>query len=237
MGANVMQPMDCRHCASRVVGFLGELPESSLAQCNQHTTNTYKAGQILFYEGNRAFGVYCVYSGRVKLYKTGHGGRLQIVRLAGPGDLLGYRSLFAEEPYSATAEAMEDATVCFLEKSVFLPLLQQQPELGMKMIRKLSQELRQAEDRMTDIAQKPVKERLAELLLLLKETYGKVTPAGAEIGLSLSREEMAEMIGTTQETIIRLLSEFKTRGFLKIDGRHIVITDMKPLLRIAHVEV
>lgn len=232
-----MHPLDCLHCASRLTGFFGDLTDAGVAQCNQHTTNTYKAGQILFYEGNRAFGIYCIYSGRVKLYKTGHGGRLQIVRLAGPGDLIGYRSLFAEESYSATAEAMEDATVCFLEKSVFLPLLAKEPGLAMKMIRKLSGELRHAEDRMTDIAQKPVKERLAELLLLLKETYGKANNGGVEIGLSLSREEMAEMIGTTQETIIRLLSEFKARGFLKIDGRQIVITDMKPLLRIAHIEV
>lgn len=232
-----MHPLDCTHCASRLTGFFGDLTDSGVAQCNQHTTNTYKAGQVLFYEGNRAFGIYCIYSGRVKLYKTGHGGRLQIVRLAGPGDLIGYRSLFAEESYSATAEAMEDAAVCFLEKSVFLPLLSKEPGLAMKMIRKLSGELRYAEDRMTDIAQKPVKERLAELLLLLKETYGKANNGGVEIGLSLSREEMAEMIGTTQETIIRLLSEFKARGFLQIDGRQIVITDMKPLLRIAHIEV
>lgn len=221
-----------------MMGFFSDISSSGVEQCAQHTTNTYKAGQILFYEGNRAFGVYCIYAGRVKLYKTGHGGRLQIVRLAGPGDLLGYRSLFADEPYSATAEAMEDATVCFIEKSIFIPLLSQEPNLAMKMIRKLSQELRQAEDRMTGIAQKPVRERLAELLLLLRETYGKSNGGeGTEITLALSREEMAEMIGTTQETVIRLLSEFKSRKFIKLDGRHITITDPKPLRRIAHIEV
>lgn len=231
-----MHPLDCKQCAARMVGFFGDVNAEVLAQCNQHTTNTYKAGQILFYEGNRSFGVYCIYSGRIKLYKTGHGGRLQIVRLTGPGDLLGYRSLFVDEPYSATAEAMEDSTVCFLEKAVFLPLLSKQPDLAMKMIRKLSQELRRAEDRMTGIAQKPVKERLAELLLLLKETYGKAMNGGVAIGLALSREEMAEMIGTTQETVIRLLSDFKSRGILKIDGRHILIADLTPLRRMAHLE-
>ncbi|MBI4367172.1 MAG: Crp/Fnr family transcriptional regulator, partial [Deltaproteobacteria bacterium] len=218
-------------------GFFSALSPESLSQCNQHTTNTYKAGQVLFYEGNRAYGVHCLYAGRIKLYKTGHGGRLQIVRLAGPGDLIGYRALFAEEPYAATAEAMEDATVCFVERSVFLQLLTQNPAVSMKMIRKLAQELRHAEDQMTDIAQKPVKERLAELLLLLKETYGKPTKEGLEIGIALSREEMAEMIGTTQETIIRLLSAFRARGFLQVDGRKIVILDCKPLLRIAQIEI
>ncbi len=232
-----MQSLNCQQCSARLEGFFGGLNAEGIAQCNQHTTNTYKAGQVLFYEGNPAFGVYCVYSGRIKLYKTSRGGRLQIVRLAGPGDLIGYRCLFAEESYTATAEAMEDATVCFIEKAVFLPLLSQQPDLATKMIRKLSAELRQAEDRMADIAQKSVKERLAELLLLLKETYGKVTPAGTEIGLALSREEMAEMIGTTQESVIRLLSEFKAKGIIHLDGRQIVIVNPKLLLRIAHIEV
>lgn len=233
-----MRHLDCHHCAARLLGVLGNLPTNAVEECNQHkTTNTYKKGQILFYEGNQSFGIYCVYAGRIKLFKTGHGGRLQIVRLAGPGDLLGYRALLADEPYTATAEAMEDATVCFIEKAMFFPLLRQQPDLAMQVIKKLAKELRTAEDRMTGIAQKPVKERLAELLLVLKETYGKASGNGAAIGIELSREEMAEMIGTTQETVIRLLSDFKARGFLKLDGRHILIPDPKPLLRIARIEV
>jgi CRP-like cAMP-binding protein len=217
------------------MGLFCQLSEQDQETCNKHkTTNLYKAGQILFYEGNRAFGIYCVFSGKIKLYKTGFNGRLQIVRLAGTGDLLGYRSLLADEPYAATAEAMEDAMVCFVDRGTFFEMMRQNGKLAMEMMKKLCRELRSAEDHVLDVAQKSTRERLASLLLTLKETYGKPCSDGTEIGISLSREEMAEMIGTTQETVIRLLSDFKEKGVLMIDGRHIIIPDTKPLLRLTH---
>jgi len=234
---SLMEKLRCQTCASRTLGLFCDLPDASLAECNNHkTTNTYQAGQVLFYEGNTAFGVYCVFSGQIKLYKTGHGGRLQIVRIAGKGDLLGYRSLFADEPYAATAEVMQDATVCFIEKGAMFSMLRANPDLAGKVIRKLATELRQAEDRMTDIAQRPVKERLAELLLMLKETYGEPHKHGTEIDLRLTREELAQMIGTTQETVIRLLSEFRAAKILEVNGRQIIIPNIQPLLQIARIE-
>src|SRR3989338_9543222 len=110
--------LDCQHCSSRLLGVLCNLDDKGLDECDQHkTTNTYKKGQVVFYEGNQAYGLYCVFSGRMKLYKTGVDGKQQIMRIAGPGDLLGYRSLFADEPYHATAEALEDATICCIDKN------------------------------------------------------------------------------------------------------------------------
>lgn len=229
---------DCQTCTSRLLGVMCDLKGEGIQECDQHkTTNHYKKGQVIFYEGNQAYGLYCVFSGRVKIYKTGVDGRQQIVRIAGPGDLLGYRSLFADEPYHATAEALEEATICCIDKNAFFPVLARNPNLALNIIKKLSHELRAAEDLATSIAHRSVRERMAELLLMLKETYGKPGKKGILIGLHLSREELAEMIGITQETAIRLLSEFKSDGMIEVKERDITILNHQALLDTAHLEV
>ena len=230
--------LDCKNCSSRVLGVLCNLDDKGVTECNEHkTTNAYKKGKVVFYEGNQAYGLYCVFSGRIKLYKTGVDGKQQIVRIAGPGDLLGYRSLFAQEPYHATAEALEEATICCIDKNAFFPVLAKNPTLAINIIKKLSKELRAAEDLATSIAQRSVRERMAELLLMLKETYGKPGKKGVRINLELSREEMAEMIGITQETAIRLLSEFKQDGLIDVQDRSITILKPDVLLETARLEI
>jgi len=171
-----------------------------------------------------------VFSGKLKLYKTGVNGRLQIVRLASAGDLLGYRSLISDEPYSATAEVIDEAMVCFIDKTTFFDVLRRNPQLALEMMKKLCRELREAEDHVMDVAQKSTRERMAALLLTLKEAYGSpILGGGFSLGIELSREEMAEMIGTTQETVIRLLSELRSQGVVEIVGRSITILKEKNL--------
>ncbi|MDO8519160.1 MAG: Crp/Fnr family transcriptional regulator [Deltaproteobacteria bacterium] len=230
--------LECSTCASRLLGVLCNLEEKAIKECDQHkTTNTYKKGQVIFYEGNQSYGLYCIFSGRIKLYKSGLDGKQQIVRLAGPGDLLGYRSLFSGEPYHASAEALEDATICCVDRNAFFPVLAKSPELALNIIKKLSRELREAEDLATSIAQRSVRERMAELLLMLKETYGSPGKKGVRINLELSREDMAEMIGITQETAIRLLSEFRQDGFIDVKDREITILNADKLLETARLEI
>jgi CRP-like cAMP-binding protein len=214
------------------------LEQSALEECNLHkTTNVYQKGQVIFYEGNQAYGLYCIFSGRVKLYKTAADGKQQIVRITGPGDLLGYRALFSEEPYSANAEALEESTICCIDKNAFSQILPKNPELALNIIKKLAKELQLAEDRAMSIAHKSVRERMAELLLMLKETYGRPDKKGIRIDLQLSREEMGEMIGITQETAIRVLSEFKQGKMIDVKEREITILDLKSLLETARIEV
>ncbi len=229
---------ECQTCSSRVLGVLCHMENESLEECNQHkTTNYYKKGQVIFYEGNQAYGLYCIFSGRVKLVKSSVDGKQQIIRISGPGDLLGYRSLFADESYTASAEVIEDATICCIDKKAFFPLISKNPTLALDIIKKLSKELRQAEDLATSIAQRSVRERMAELLLMLKEAYGQPVKKGVRINLQLSREELGEMIGMTQETAIRLLSEFKQDGMIEVHEREITILNPKALLETARIEV
>lgn len=227
----------CKHCDSRLLGVFCDLNQPALEEFNRHkTTNSYKKGQIIFYEGNNAFGLFCIITGRIKLYKSGYDGRPQIVRLAGPGDLLGYRSLFANEPYHATAEALEETSICCIDKTAFYDVLRKDPDLAFNLLRKLSQELRVAEDLATSIAQKSARERMAELLLMLQESYGDFKKDGTKIGLHLSREEMAEMIGTTQETVIRLLSDFKKEKLVHVRERELTVLNAKALIEIAKLD-
>lgn len=229
---------ECQSCASRLMGVFCDLKGEALEDFNRNkTTNSYKKGQVVFYEGNQAYGIYCILEGRVKLYKTGVDGRQQIVRISGAGDLVGYRSLFADEPYHATAEALEESTICCIDKNAFFPVLSKHPTLAFNIIKKLSRELRSAEDLATSIAQRSVRERMAELLLMLKETYGKPGKKGVRIDLKLSREELAEMIGITQETAIRLLSEFRQDGLIEVHERDITVLNTKGLLDTARLEI
>jgi len=157
--------------------------------------------------------------------------------LAGPGDLLGYRSLFADEPYHATAEALEESTICCIDKVAFYNVLQKNPALGFNLLQKLSKELRIAEELATSIAQKSARERMAELLLMLQESYGNQEKLGIKIDLHLSREEMAEMIGTTQETVIRLLSDFRKEKLIFLKERDLTVLNSKALVEIAKLEI
>ncbi len=228
---------DCKNCSTRLLGVFCHLSDSALGELEKYkTSNTYKKGQLIFYEGNPSLGLYCIFSGRVKLYKSLSNGSQQILRIAGPGDLLGYRSLFAGENYHASAETLEDSNVCYIDPNAFFSILAKNPDLALSLIKKLAQELRVAENLAVSITHKPARKRMAELLLLLKETYGKKVKEGIEISLQLTRQEMAEMIGSTQETSIRLLSDFKKEKMIKVQERSITICNLEALLDAADLE-
>lgn len=232
------QKLECEKCSIRPMGIFCALEHGSLVELSHHkVVNTYKKGQTVFYEGNKSLGLFCIFSGKVKLCKTGLDGRQQIVRIAGPGDLLGYRAILANELYHASAEAMEDAMICCIDREAFFPVLNKNPQLSLDIIKKLAKELRTAEDLATSIAQKSVRERMAELLLILKESYGKPTKKGLMIDLRLTREEMAEMIGATQETAIRLISDFRKEGIIEVKDREITLLDIPALIEIANLGV
>lgn len=217
---------NCRECTyKKFPTFAALSKEEDEAISRVRVPNTYKRGQVIFYEGNIPYGLHIVCQGKVKIYKSGAGGRQQIVRLGGDGDVLGYRALLAEEPYTATAEAIEDCRVCFVDKNVFNMVLGQNRGVSERLLTRLAQDLRAAEDRLLDFTQRSASEKLADLLVTLGLRYGKKGKEGTVIDLSLSREELAEMVGITQETAIRVLSSLKERGIVHLSGREITISD------------
>ncbi len=230
-------PSTCEQCQSKEEGIFCNLEHPELKDVSQHkVTNTYKKGQTLFVQGNHPYGLYCISQGNIKLTKVGPDGKESIVRIVTAGDILGHRSLFTDDNYSATATAMEDTIVCFIDKKFILKFMQENPSVSLNIINKLSRDMGIAEKKMTSLHQKNVRERLAELLLSLKTTHGTKDKDGrTKLELKLTREEMATMIGTANETLIRFMTEFKDAGLIEQDGKTIYITNEKELVEWANI--
>lgn len=225
----------CESCEARIKTVLCHLNDSELSELSlRKTCNLYNKGQAIFYEGNKPLGIFCISEGRIKVHKLGDTGKDQIVRLAKGGDILGYRAMVSGEYYTASATALEDSRICFIPKSTFFDLLQTNSELSMKLVLLLSSDLKTAETKITHLAQKPVRERLAETLLVLKEFYG-VEGDGETLKVSMTREEIANIVGTATETIIRLLSEFKKEKLIALHGRKLKILQHTSLVKTANV--
>lgn len=227
--------VDCRTCEARGNSLFSCLDDKAVESLEASAVcNVYRKGQIIFHEGNKPLGLYILRQGKVKIFKRGLGGNIQIVRLAGIGDFIGYRALLGEQVYSASAEALEDSSVCFLEKANFYRYLREEKKLGMGFLQLLSHELRDAENTVLDLAQKSVRERLAEGLLALKSKYG--TRPDGTLAVIFSREELASLIGTAKETLIRGLSDFKSEGLIATEGKAIRLKDLDKLMDTARVD-
>lgn len=222
---------DCTTCKVRCKGPMNVLEQDVLATFNREkTVRSYQPGQVIFYEGNRPFGMFCVESGKVKLSRYTADGKSYISRIAQAGDLLGYRAFLANEPYSATGEVIEVATLCFLERETFLTALRSSPAFSLQLLEQLGNDLKHAEDQACDLAYKSVPERLAELLISMRHKYGQDLPDGEILlDIQLSREEIASMIGATVETTVRTLSRFKELKLIGQSQKKMVLKDLKKL--------
>ena len=212
-------------------GDLEGVPQELLQSLNiAKASRLYKKGQILFYEENRPFGLFYLSAGTVKLYKFTPDGKIYITKIVKAGELLGCHAFFTGEAYSVTAEVLEDAVVCFIEKDAIKEIMAQDPQFSFKILGKLGRELRDAEDKAADIAYKSVSERMADLLLDLKENFGQARADGQIcLDISLSREEMASMLGSTVETTVRTLTRFRQLNLIGAEKKNIVLKDVSKL--------
>ena len=225
----------CETCRSRLDSVFCLLEEEQLADLSlTKQCNFYVKGQTLFNEGNMPMGLYCINTGKVKLSQEGFEGREQIIRLAKDSDILGYRALISGEVYSATATILEDSRICHIPKQYFYELLQKNSKIASGIMKLLADDLKQAESKITNIAQKPVLERLAETLIMLKEYYGTESDNNY-LNINITREEIANIIGTATETVIRLMSDLKKEGMIKLEGKKIRIVKCDELLKLANL--
>lgn len=233
--AKKIENLSCEVCPSRRFSLFNEVNYENLCLLSaEKNCVSHKKGQTLFYEGTRPLGLFCINEGTVKVYKSSSNGKEQIIRLAKAGDFLGYRALLGEEHYAASATVLEDAKVCFIPKDSFMHLLQVDSNLYRKLMKSVCHELGIMEEKVTSLSQKTVRERLAGTLLMLKETYG-IDGEGAskKIDIALSREDIASIVGTATETVIRLLSEFRQDGYISLEGKSIRVLDAKALAKTA----
>ena len=221
--------LSCNSCSIRTHPLFRHLDEQELQEIMLNKiTETYKRGSLVYTEGTRMKGFCCVQSGIIKMYKTGFDGKEQIVRFAKAGDIIGYRSVISDEPACTTTEVIEESVLCHIPARLLITFIQTNGDFAVSMMKLTCKELGEANSYIADIAQKTVKERLAEILILLAEEFGEDMQGALHI--SLTREELSNIVGTATESVIRLLSEFKSQGFLELKGRKIKILD-KPGLR------
>lgn len=227
--------VSCEECKSRKYSLFGALCSHELKEVSDAKSCTvYKKGQVLFHEGTRPLGVFCINRGKVKVYKLGSDGKEQIIRIAKESDILGYKAMISEETYPVTAETLEDCTICFLPKSDFLNLLSDSPAFNQKLLQAVCHEIGVMSDSMTNLAQKSVRERLAVTLLMLKDTYG-VEGESEAVEINLTREDLANIVGTATETLIRLLHDFKEEDLIESKGRKILVKNTKGLVKAARL--
>ncbi len=224
----------CQQCALESASLFRHLTSDEVEKVNfEKDFREYGRGDILYHEGNRISGFYCINSGIIKVYKTGFDGKEQIIRFAKAGDIIAYRSVLSNEVACTSAKVIEDCRVCFLPSEILTSLVKTNPAFALELLKLACHELGEANSFITDIAQKTVRERLAEILLLLVSDFG--LDDQNYLRISLTREELANIVGTATESVIRLLSEFKSDRLVELNGRKIRILNRKGLEKISNV--
>ena len=221
----------CEQCIVRQFSSLKALNKDELirmAECK--TSYTIKKGEPIFEEGEVTNGIYCIKDGVCKLSKLSDNGKDQIVKLVKPGELLGQRSMISDEPANLSAVALEDMEVCFIPRSEVMQFFTQNNQFSMNVMKTICDDLKDADDHMVNMAQKTVRQRLAETLIYLEDTFGKNDDSTLRI--QLSREELAGMIGTATESCIRLLSELNKSEYIELIGKKIKLLDKNKLKRL-----
>lgn len=211
-------------------------------QINESTKNllttslrvlTYPKKQIVFQENGVPTGVYFIKKGRVKKYKKGPEGKEQIFYIASEGEILGYHALLCSEFYSDTTETLETCEIGFIPKDVFLEIYNTHHDLKDQLVQIMGHEYGVLVNHITMMGQYNVKERLAIILLLLKDKYKDAPNIPADI--NVSREDLANFVGTARENLIRLLNEFKVSKLIATEGRNIRILNARELVQISKI--
>ncbi len=218
----------CENCIIRQFNSLRAMSKDELKKVSDSkTTKKIKKGQPLFEEGEKLNGVFCVRDGVSKLSKLSANGKDQIVKLATKGEVMGQRSVIAEESTNLSAVAVSDMEVCFIPKESITNTLQKNPNFTLEVLRHMAHDLKEADDVIVNISQKTVKQRIAEAFLYLKNNFGEDDEGF--LALTLSREDISNVVGTATESAIRIISEFKKKELIHTSGKRIGIRNERKL--------
>lgn len=189
--------------------------------------------QTIYCEGSTPLGVYFVQRGKVKISKMGSDGKQKIMRIAAAGEMISYTDLLSQSRYSTSAVAIEDTDLLFVGRNEFKNVIHEQEEVFDQFLFLLSGDLRDAQDNITNLAYKPVRGRLADALIELNDKFEQ--QIGKNLGILISRADLAGYVGTAKETANRFLSEFRKEGLVSTNGTRINILNLDGLKRISHL--
>ena len=198
------------------------------------TEQVYRKGEIIFREGAYPSGIYYLTRGKAKKYKIDGDGKEQIIYVANTGELIGYHAILSEDRYPDSAAALEESSISFIPKDDFLMVLQQSDTLSKRLLKTLSHEFAVLINGLTLFGQRSVRERLALQLVVLREKYKIDFQPGMPVVINMSRDDLAGMVGTVRENVVRILTEFKQEELLITKGRKIIILNVGRLVEIAN---
>lgn len=233
MSINGLFPIDKWNFQSHSI--LTELPPEDAETIGAHMSEQYfNKGDVIFREGTFPSGIFFIRSGKVKKYKLDNEGGEQIIYVANTGELFGYHALLSEERYPDSASALEESLIAFIPKEDFLEVLSKSKILSQRLLKLLSHEFTVFTSTVTLYAQRNVRERLATQLIVMREKYKENFQPGMSVEINLSREDLASIVGTARENVVRILKEFKEDGIIETRGRVILVTDIHKLLKVAN---
>jgi CRP-like cAMP-binding protein len=214
--------------------ILADLPVEDLeVLMARKIEQVYKKGEVIFREGAYPSGIYYITNGKVKKYKVDRESREQIIYVASTGELLGYHAILSEDHYPDSAAVLEESIITFIPKEDFLTAIKQSDVLNRRLLKTLSHEFAVLANSLTLFAQKSVRERLALQLIVIREKYKVDFEPGMPVEINMSRDDLASLVGTARENVVRMLSEFKEEGTVETKGRKIIVLDVKKLIEIA----
>ncbi len=217
--------------------ILLDLPDKDYDLLLAHSREEkYAKGEIIFREGAKPTGIYYITKGTVKKYKVDNFEKEHIIYVASSGELIGYHAVLASENYPDSASTLEECTIRFIPANEFLSVLDQSPELTRRLLKTLSHEFGVLVNNITIFAQRPVRERVAIALIVLREKFKKEDQPGSSTVINLSRDDIAKMSGTTRENATRFLTEFKNEKIIETMGRKIIVLDVAKLVATANYE-
>jgi CRP/FNR family transcriptional regulator len=217
---------DCSRCTIRNEGFFCALKDESLTALNaMRFTAVYPKGATLFHEGEDARGVYIVCSGRVKLVASSSAGRTLIAKIAGAGEVLGVSAVVLKQNYELTAETLEPVQVTFVRADDFLRFITSSTEVSMRTAQQLSSDCQQAHNEIRTLGLgRSVRDRFSSLLLdWCNEAPATANADGVRLKVMLTHEEIAQIIGTTRETVTRLLTQFRAEHLIEVKGSTMIV--------------
>ncbi len=222
---------NCTECSVRAERLFCNMTPESVAELEGiKFTGVYPKGSLLFVEGEQPRGVFILCSGRAKLTTSSSEGKLLIVKIAEPGEVLGASATILGKPYEVSAETLEPSQLNFIKREDFLRFLNANAEVGMHTVQQLSEKYQAAQREIRSLGlSQTTGEKLANLILDWCRREGETTPKGIRLKVLLTHEEIAQMIGTTRETVTRLLSDFKRRKIIDVKGSTVLVLQKNEL--------
>lgn len=186
-------------------------------------------GKLLFQPGDEGEALYLIHEGYVRSYRLSPEGREVTFGLLGAGEVLGELALVSGERHTSFAEVMDDTELSILPRPAFEAMLRQDPQLAYSLMVRISERLRYAEDLVEDLVNRDVASRVARTLLNLADSFGRIAPSGVMIDLRLPYQEIANMVGSTRETVTRALSQMQQNNWVRLEGGRLHLIDQEAL--------